>query len=132
MTKIIGIEGILDDFKQLQKDMDKAVNRKVRAGTNYMTRQLRAAVPDRDNEKNSGDLKKSIKSQVNGADGSVVTTAPHFHLVEYGTEERVHRSGKSVGRVKPSYFARDTIKRELPKVQSMIIEGVDEVFKGDF
>jgi HK97 gp10 family phage protein len=31
---------------------------------------------------------------------------PHAHLVEFGTKERFHKSGKSVGRMKPQPFMR--------------------------
>lgn len=133
--EIFGVDEILKDFRELDKRITKASQRKVREGTNYMARKLRAAVPNRDGKKDTGNLKKGIKAEVRGLDASVVAKAPahHFHIVEYGTEGRYHKkTGKYVGKVEPSYFARNTINTELPKVQQMIIDGVDEVMKGDY
>lgn len=36
----------------------------------------------------------------------VAVTAPHAHLVEFGTVERFHKSGKSVGIMPPNPFVR--------------------------
>lgn len=43
--------------------------------------------------------------------------APHGHLVALGTEDRTHKSGKSVGRMTPNPFVRTAVQASLGAVR---------------
>ena len=74
---------------------------------------VKAAAPVGD----TGNLRRSIKSEVRDRIGTVYgiigadwTFARHAHLVELGSSERFHSSGKSVGRMTPRPFMEPAIK----------------------
>jgi len=54
--------------------------------------------------------------------------APHLHLIEFGTAERRHKSGKSVGRVKPNPFFARGRNKSRPVVKAILIAGWKQLF----
>ncbi len=99
------VEG-LDDVNALLKKLPenlgrKAANTAVRAASSTIRKAIRDRIRD-----NTGNLRRSIKvrkekDQVGSTRFTVLSTAPHAHLVEYGTSPHLikageKKSGKSV------------------------------------
>jgi HK97 gp10 family phage protein len=74
--------------------------------------------------KHSGNLKKGIRIKDLGQETLVGAMAPawHAHLLEFGTDERFLKSGKSVGGVKPRPFIFPTFEEEKSNVQQILSE----------
>lgn len=74
----------------------------------------------------TGSLKKGFKAKrrkmVRGKPRSDVIGAPHWHLVEYGTSGREHKSGKSTGSVAERPMVRPEIDRVNASMDSILEE----------
>lgn len=94
----------------------------------------------------TGNLRQGIKSDYNALrnEGSVRSTAPHGHLVEFGTRQRIVmpmppgrvlrlRNGDFVsgvipaGRMPAKPFMRPAIEQERPKIETAIEEALKNV-----
>ncbi len=78
----------------------------------------------------TGNLRKSIGSVMVQGDIAIIVGARttgsnkgfHGHLVEFGTRQRTHKSGKSVGRMPGAYFFKESMDRTEGKVFDTIAE----------
>lgn len=64
----------------------------------------------------------------------VMVTAPHAHLVEFGTAPRFHKSGKSVGRMPANPFVRPawdgTAEAALGTIKTTLASEIARLAKG--
>ncbi len=80
----------------------------------------------------TGNLKKSIKAKYFWKLGPAATvmprakTAPHRHLVQYGTVERSHESGKSTGKMTSNRFMDGADKGADAYFQAAIAKEVNK------
>jgi len=135
----VRIEGVGDVEKQLQDLMKKLGADKVEPvllnAAKDLAKEMKSNLARVTDEK-TGNLKKAIGAKKlkryldNPAAGAGIKYGykggNHAHLIEYGTAERFHKSGKSVGAIQPRPFVRpawDTNK-------DRIINGIIEELKG--
>ena len=125
--KIIGLDELADDFKELEKSMAKKVVRAAaRAGARVATNKIKQAAP-----KKSGKLKKSIKvknlkqSETPSGATSGVTFGDAFHgwFLEEGTVNMAAQP-----------FTRPTWDANIDEIEkatkNKLAEGIDKVLMG--
>ena len=59
----------------------------------------------------------------------IFANAPHAHLMEYGTAERIGRGGRRAGRVAPRPFLQPPLRRRADVFADRVAEAFDEVFR---
>ena len=87
----------------------------------------------------TGNLKAGIETELHGSYGVVKSTAPHSHIVEFGTAERIvaPRTKKAMtingsfvrgdiynGKMPAKPFMRPAIEQERPNIEAKIEEAV--------
>jgi HK97 gp10 family phage protein len=89
-------------------------------------------------EGKTGNLKRAVITKILRSKESYPPTAicgidraiaPHAHLVEYGTTERFHKSGKSVGAAKQQPFFRPAWDESKGQVNAFIEMECKRLFK---
>jgi HK97 gp10 family phage protein len=122
-------------IKQIQKELEKEQKSRIRDAAVYARKKVRSKIkksnssaPGTPPKSRSGDLRKGIKYKVYPEYAFVGATGPahHAHLMEFGTDERFTKEGKSTGRVdktapRPFLFPtfleeKETIKKKLAGV----------------
>jgi HK97 gp10 family phage protein len=75
-----------------------------------------------------GSLRRGIKAGLlpGGKGAYAASTAPHGHLVEFGTVERHHKSGKSVGVMPANPFFERAVNRTRSAAKDIIISKVKQ------
>jgi len=126
--KIEGADELIRRLERIGNDSkQRGINRKaVRAGATPFRKAARAELKS---HKKTGRLRKGIVTKVKTYLGNVVvaitgadaTTAPHAHLLEFGTVERFHKGGKSVGSGPAIGFFRRAFDASASKSQSQMI-----------
>ncbi len=126
------IEGIEKTIKALSKasvQKQKEFESVVKKSTQRVNKYAKANIG---NHQKTGNLKNSIKAKYFWKDGPASTVFPrgtkgaHRHLVEYGTQLRRHKSGKSVGTMKAYPFMKSAHEKEEPRFIAEVKKVVDE------
>ncbi len=135
--ELIGMDELDRVLRDLPKKVSKNVQRKaVRAGTSVLLKATRRNV--RAIGKVTGTLLKSLTKKVKtysrtstvaGIVGPRARAAPHAHLVEYGTDPRYHKSGKSVGRMPILAPFRRAFYSTAPEVKRVMRKKLAEGIK---
>lgn len=101
-TNIKGIKELDQLLQTLPQNLQRrAIKSGIVAMGRHFVLEMRKRAPEQ-----SGGLKKSIKNRSGGRTRqNVVIEAPHWHLVEFGTTQRFHNSGKPTGRVSGTKFS---------------------------
>ena len=126
------VQGVEETIRALSKasvQKQKEFEVVVRKSTQRVNRYAKANVS---NHQKTGNLRNSIRAKYFFKDGPASTVFPrgrkgaHRHLVEYGTEVRRHKNGKSVGRMKAYPFMKPAHEKEEPRFIEEVKKVVDE------
>ncbi|MDD4986689.1 MAG: HK97 gp10 family phage protein [Dehalococcoidales bacterium] len=128
MTEII-IEGMAELEGQLKKLSKQLGADKVEPVLYEAAKDLAQAIKSH-TPKHTGQLRKSIRARKlkryldNAAAGAGVDQkkAPHAHLVEYGTAQRHHKSGKSVGSMPARPFVRPAWDANRERITRKVVD----------
>lgn len=105
MAQNFTVQGIPELNRALERLGNSVLGRKVTNLHRKIGRMVRDNIKAELPPDVTGNLRRSIK--VKTKKGQVLVwsdrrISAHFHLIEFGTAERFHASGKSVGRAKPN------------------------------
>jgi len=121
------MDGLEKQLKELVKSMDPDKTEPVLLeGARDLAKEMKALAPAGP----TANLKKSIRAKLlkryvnNPAAGAGVNRrkAPHSHLVEFGTDDRYHKSGKYVGKMPMQPFLRPAWDANKERITKGIIE----------
>ena len=124
---------ITADIKKYDEETQNRIKQAVRNGTKGVYENAVRAAP----MKRTGNLKTGITMEMSDreATGVVKSTAPHSHLVEFGTKQRfvtptIHKALKiksqfvrgviTSGKMPKKPFMRPAIEKERPKIETAI------------
>ncbi|GAB5387083.1 MAG: hypothetical protein Alpg2KO_00510 [Alphaproteobacteria bacterium] len=82
----------------------------------------------------TGDLARSVKWKAakHGGNAIVFTTAPHAHLMEYGTANRTVKTfRRSAGKVEPRPFLRRALSEKQNEVLDAIRTALEQTLRGE-
>lgn len=132
------IEGMADLEKKLLEVMPREALNISRRTATKLAAEVRKEIKSKTPE-DTGNLKKSIKSKrdkdfgkANLAGASIYTERPfgnHWHLVEHGTQERFHKSGKAVGKMPAQPFVLPTVEEWRGKLPQFYREEFGRQFE---
>ncbi len=130
---VTGFEELDKALAEFPANVQKAMARK---GTRKAAKDI--VLPDAKNRvpENTGDLADSLTVRTvkrsRGKIGHMVTTKDGFYkgdqfyggFIEFGTKERQHKSGKSVGAIQPHYhsFMRPAVYENSDKIKSLFAD----------
>ena len=124
--EVEGVDVTIRKLSQYSIEREKEFDGIVRKTAKEIAVQSRINAPVR-----TGKLRDSIKPKYFTKEGPAATVfprrAPHRHLIEYGTAQRFHKTGKSTGRVTPRPFMSRAAKASESQYLAEIRKVVDRV-----
>ena len=136
------IEGLGELREQLKRLDDATAGKALRNAAMAAMRIARKDAKKRAPEGPTGNLKRAIKVRsFTGVQGLAAVAgvyvdpriAPHWHLVEFGTQDRRTKSGKRTGRATPKPFIRpafdDNRLQIIEKFRSNLAKGIEKRLK---
>ena len=125
----IKIDGLDQISEFLEKEVPKQASNILRASIQGVASTIAKDAKARARSaglKSSGALIKGYKAKrkrmVNGNPRSDVNGAPHWHLVEYGTTGRSHKSGKSTGKMPETPIVGPAIDKAQTQIETILAE----------
>lgn len=121
MDQVHGLKDIEKNLKALPAKIQKnALRAGIRAGLGVYRKEARQKAPKR-----TGALRRSIKVKMRRAkygmlQGDLVTGVPYGHLVEFGTQVRHTKSGKSTGAMPARPFFRPAFDTQTKAAEAAV------------
>jgi HK97 gp10 family phage protein len=125
--KLEGVEQFRRKLDRMDDSLSRSIIKKaVNAGAGVLVKAVRKAAPIGP----TGNLKRSVKKRIKKYPSGVVVAVmggawpigAHMHLVEEGTDDRYHESGKYVGKMPASHFVRRAFIANHRKAETKLRE----------
>ncbi|AOY76916.1 HK97-gp10 family putative phage morphogenesis protein [Clostridium formicaceticum] len=131
--QVEGIEKTIKEMSRYSIEKEKEFDAIVKKYAKETTQKAKSNIAP---QSKTGNLKSSIKAKSFKKLGPSATVFPrgkkgaHRHLIEYGTKNRSHKSGKSVGNVTARPFmkpAQESVENNYYTEIKRVVEKVDTI-----
>jgi len=117
----IKLTSFVDDVKA---DIKKAEKNALKKAASHIEKSIKEKIDQLGIKKHTGNLKKGVGSNVfeNNALVGFGPPAHHAHLLEFGTKERIRKSGKVTGHIKATPILGPVIDEQAEAVADILAD----------